>query len=54
MYLRLGGYAETSEQLTNPSSTGAIAGDYPKSPWKIFFLALAGLVAVVLFILMNR
>jgi len=30
-------------------ATGAIQGEYPKSPWKIALLVLAAVVAVLIF-----
>ena len=34
--------------------TGAIAGTYPKSAWKIFFLVVGILAAIVVFLLLSR
>jgi len=47
-------YGKRAFRVLANGYTGAIAGDYPKSRWKIFFLALGGLLAVILFVLMNR
>jgi len=47
-------YGAKSYQVVVNGYTGQIAGEYPKSWWKIFFLALAALLVIALFILANR
>jgi hypothetical protein len=35
-------------------STGRMAGEYPKSPWKIFFLVVAILIVVMIFLMLQN
>ena len=48
MWLMSYGYGARSFQCVQNGVTGAIQGEYPKSPWKIALLALAVLVAIVI------
>ena len=45
-------YGRSRHQVLINGYTGAIAGQYPKSAWKIFFLTLfiAGVIALLLFL----
>ena len=40
-------------QVVANGATGAVAGRYPKSPWKVALLVLAGLVAVVALVFLQ-
>jgi len=42
-------YRRKSYQCAMNGVTGAIGGEYPKSPWKIAFLVLAIFVGVLVF-----
>jgi hypothetical protein len=41
-------------QVVANGYTGALAGRYPKSPWKIFFAVVAVLVVILIIALANR
>ena len=45
-------YGAKAYQVVVNGYTGVMAGQYPKSAWKIFFLALAILIVVVIFLLL--
>ena len=47
-------YAGKAYQLVVNGYTGKMAGGYPKSGWKIFFAALAALLAIVAVIVIAR
>ena len=46
-------FGSKSYQVVVNGYTGRIAGRYPYSPWKIFFLVLLGIFAFILFVLAN-
>jgi hypothetical protein len=45
--------ARTFQVVAN-GYTGALAGRYPKSPWKILFAVLAVLAVIIIIALLNR
>ena len=45
--------AESFQAVVN-GSTGRLAGEYPKSPWKIFFLVAAALATILFVIYLGR
>ena len=47
-------YGRTSYQCVMNGVTGAIHGEYPKSPWKIAALVLAAIVLVVVFVSLQQ
>jgi hypothetical protein len=47
-------FGRKSYQVIVNGSTGRIAGKYPYSPWKIFFLVVAVIIGVILFIAVNQ
>ncbi len=47
-------FGRSRHQVLINGYTGAIAGRYPKSAWKIFFLSLAILIVVLLFFLLSN
>jgi hypothetical protein len=47
-------YGPRAFQLVVNGYTGRIAGDYPKSPWKIFFIVLVVLVFVLLVLMAGN
>lgn len=46
-------FGSKSYQVVVNGYTGRIAGRYPYSPWKIFFLAVLAVIALILFVLAN-
>ena len=47
-------YANRAWQVVVNGYTGTIAGEYPKSPWKIAFLVLVALIAVIIVMLLSQ
>ena len=47
-------YGRSRHQVLINGYTGRLAGSYPKSAWKIFFLTLAIILAVALFIFLAN
>ena len=47
-------YANKPWQVVVNGYTGAMAGDYPKSPWKIALLVIAALIVVVIVLMMAE
>lgn len=47
-------YATKSFQVVVNGYTGRMAGQYPKSPWKIAFLVLLAILVFVVFVLANQ
>jgi hypothetical protein len=47
-------YGATSYQVLANGYTGRIAGDYPKSPWKVAAIVLAVILAIVLMLMMGQ
>ena len=47
-------YGPKSFQLVVNGVTARVAGEYPKSPWKIAGLVLAGIVVIALLALLLR
>ena len=46
-------FGSKSYQVVVNGYTGRIAGRYPYSPWKIFFIAVAVVFAFILFVIAN-
>jgi hypothetical protein len=47
-------YGARSFQVVVNGSTGRIAGRYPYSPWKIAFVVLLVIIAIVMFALASE
>jgi hypothetical protein len=47
-------YGTKAFQVVVNGYTGRMAGEYPKSPWKIALLVLLALIAVILFLLVAQ
>ena len=47
-------FGNKSYQVVVNGSTGRIAGKYPYSPWKIFFLVVLVLIGVIFFMAVNN
>ena len=46
-------FGRKSYQVLVNGSTGRIAGRYPYSPWKIFFLVVLAIIGIIIFIAVN-
>ena len=47
-------YGRTSYQVVVNGYTGRMAGQYPKSPWKIALLVLLAIIVLLIVILANQ
>ena len=54
MWLLTYNYGPRAFQVVVNGYTGRIAGEYPKSPWKIFFIVLAVLIFVLLVLMAGN
>jgi hypothetical protein len=47
-------FSSKSYQMVVNGYTGKMAGDYPKSPWKIAFLVLLAIIAFAIFVVISQ
>ena len=47
-------YGTKTYQVVVNGYDGRMAGQYPKSPWKIAFLVLLAIIVFMIFVLLNQ